>query len=146
MPHRIPTPPPADDELRYISVVNPWPRLGNFDRDQHRKECAWWISAYIGPHNLIDIYHKPTVCVFLHISQLKSKGVIQSPETVILEIRRDCADVVKLIGAHKWREMFKKLADDLSPEHESAFYWCIYGSNREVTKNGTPSPVFISQA
>lgn len=64
MPKRIPTPPPGDDEPRYLTVVHPYPPHANMELETDRKVFAFWLACCIGKDNLYAFFHKPLVSVY----------------------------------------------------------------------------------
>ena len=61
MPKREKTPPPADDEPRYLTVVHPYPVHANMELLGDQKEFAYWIASCIGKDPLLAFFHKPAV-------------------------------------------------------------------------------------
>ena len=68
MPKRVPTPPPPDNEPRYLTITYPYPIHANMELDEDRKELAFWLACCVGKDNLYAICHKPTVRQLLHSS------------------------------------------------------------------------------
>ncbi|OCH93537.1 hypothetical protein OBBRIDRAFT_790242 [Obba rivulosa] len=118
MPKRIPTPPPGDDEPKYLSVVHPYPAHANMEFDKDRKTCAFWISCCIGRENLLSLYHKPS-----------------SPNLVIIEVRREYPDFDNILGEHRWSEFLKNPSSDDKKRVSQVFY-CTLSTGRQVQKNG----------
>ncbi|TBU46648.1 hypothetical protein BD309DRAFT_953572 [Dichomitus squalens] len=120
MPKRLPTP-EIDDGAKYLTVVNPYPFRPNMYLPKPRELFAQWIAACIGPsigpRYLRAFYHKPT-----------------SPGCIIVEVDESLPSFRVLLGLHKWSEFLKN-----SKGHEetvSGVYYCTYGSDRDVQKNG----------
>ena len=63
MPKREKTPPPADDEPRYLTVVHPYPPHANMELLADRKEFAFWIASCTGKDDLLAFFYKPAVRV-----------------------------------------------------------------------------------
>ena len=63
MPKRIPTPPPADDEPRYLSVVHPYVLDGhcNMELLKDREDFARWVACCIDAKYFYAFFHKPSV-------------------------------------------------------------------------------------
>ena len=63
MPKRIPTPPPGDDEPRYLTVVHPYAISGtcNMELPKDRQDFARWVACCIDENAFFAIYHKPSV-------------------------------------------------------------------------------------
>ena len=61
MPKRIPTPPPPDDEPRYLTVVHPYPLHANLMIHADRRTLALWLACCTGKDVLLAMYYKPTV-------------------------------------------------------------------------------------
>ncbi|KAH9959054.1 hypothetical protein BC827DRAFT_1215524, partial [Russula dissimulans] len=66
MPKRPQTPPPPDDEPRYLIVVHPYPLNANLTRmllaDQ--RMLALWLACCTGKDVLLVMFHKPSVSVY----------------------------------------------------------------------------------
>jgi hypothetical protein len=61
MPKREKTPPPPDDEPRYLTVVHPYPLNANLMLHADRRKLALWLACCTGKEVLLAMYHKPTV-------------------------------------------------------------------------------------
>lgn len=63
MPKRIPTPPPGDDEPRYLTVVHPYAISGtcNMELQKDREDFARWVACCIDKDAFFAIFHKPSV-------------------------------------------------------------------------------------
>lgn len=63
MPKRIATPPPGDDEPRYLTVVYPYAISGtcNMELPKDRQDFARWVACCIDMDAFYAIYHKPSV-------------------------------------------------------------------------------------
>jgi hypothetical protein len=61
MPKRIPTPPPPDDEPRYLTVVHPYPLNANLMTHADRRTLALWLACCTGKDVLLAMYYKPAV-------------------------------------------------------------------------------------
>ena len=61
MPKRIPTPPPADDEPKYLTVCQPYPLNAHWELSKDIIEFARWIACIIGPDPFYAFFHKPRV-------------------------------------------------------------------------------------
>jgi hypothetical protein len=62
MPKRAKTPPPSEDEPRYLVVVHPYPLNPNLQL-QHadQRTLALWLACCIGKDALLAMYYKPAV-------------------------------------------------------------------------------------
>ncbi|KAI0919209.1 hypothetical protein AcW1_003353 [Taiwanofungus camphoratus] len=118
MPKRIPTPPPGDDEPRYLTVVHPYPPHANMELETDRKVFAFWLACCIGKDNLYAFFHKPL-----------------SPNMVIIEVNRNFPDFNNLLGEHRWRNFLRKPSQDEEDRVSKVFY-CTYSTGREVQKYG----------
>jgi hypothetical protein len=61
MPKREKTPPPPDDEPRYLVVVHPYPLNAHLQLHGDRRTLALWLACCIGKDVLYAMYHKPSV-------------------------------------------------------------------------------------
>ncbi len=61
MSKRIPTPPPPDDEPRYLTVVHPYPLHANLELHADRRTLALWLACCTGKDVLLAMFHKPAV-------------------------------------------------------------------------------------
>ena len=61
MPKRIPTPPPPEDEPRYLVVVHPYPLNPNLQLHADRRTLALWLACCTGKDALLAMFYKPTV-------------------------------------------------------------------------------------
>lgn len=68
MPKREKTPPPPDDEPRYLTVVHPYPLNANLMLHADRRRLALWLACCTGKDVLLAMYHKPTVSGILPMS------------------------------------------------------------------------------
>ncbi|EMD33008.1 hypothetical protein CERSUDRAFT_143168 [Gelatoporia subvermispora B] len=118
MPKRAPTPPPSDDEPKFLTVAYPYPAQVYMELDEDQKKCAYWIACCIGQENILAIHHKP-----------------RSPNMVIIEVRRDYPDFSRLLGEHRWSEFLKNPSQD-DQERVSQVFYCTLGALRLVQKNG----------
>ena len=69
MPKRVKTPPPADDEPRYLSVVHPYPKTHpNMEIEGDQIRFCYWLACAIGEnpmeygYPLRALYYRPKVC------------------------------------------------------------------------------------
>jgi hypothetical protein len=68
MPKRIPTPPPPEDEPRYLTVVHPYPLNANLMIHADRRTLALWLACCTGKDVLLAMYYKPAVSLsFLRV-------------------------------------------------------------------------------
>jgi hypothetical protein len=61
MVRRIPTPPPPEDEPKYLTVVHPYPLNANLELHADRRTLALWLACCAGKDVLFAMFHKPTV-------------------------------------------------------------------------------------
>jgi len=54
---------------------------------------------------------------------------------VIIEIARECPQLDRLLGEHRWREFLKKSTKQEQDQVTKVFY-CTYSTGRQVQKNG----------
>ncbi|KAG1788324.1 uncharacterized protein HD556DRAFT_863198 [Suillus plorans] len=120
MPKRIPTPPPGDDEPRYLTVVHPYVLDGhcNMELPKDRQDFARWVACCIDAKYFYAFFHKPS-----------------ARDMVIIEIARECPELDRLLGEHRWREFLKKSSKQEQDQVSKVFY-CTYSTGRQVQKNG----------
>ncbi|KAI9568903.1 hypothetical protein HD554DRAFT_2096586 [Boletus coccyginus] len=120
MPKRIPTPPPADDEPKYLTVVHPYAISGtcNMELRKDREDFARWVACCINKDAFFAIFHKPS-----------SRGM------VIIEITRDYPHFDRILGEHRWSEFLQKPTKEEKGRATQVFY-CTYSTGRIVQKNG----------
>lgn len=120
MPKRIPTPPPGDDEPRYLTVVHPYVLDGvcNMELPKDRQDFARWVACCIDAKYFYAFFHKPS-----------------ARDMVIIEIARECPQLDRLLGEHRWREFLKKSTKQEQDQVTKVFY-CTYSTGRQVQKNG----------
>ncbi|KAJ8586439.1 hypothetical protein M405DRAFT_843857 [Rhizopogon salebrosus TDB-379] len=119
MPKRIPTPPPADDEPRYLTVVHPYVLDGhcNMELPKDRQDFARWVACCIDAKYVYAFFHKPS-----------------ARDMVIIEVARECPQLDRLLGEHRWSEFLKKPAEQDKDQVSKVFY-CTYSTGRQVQKN-----------
>jgi hypothetical protein len=54
---------------------------------------------------------------------------------VIIEVARECPQLDRLLGEHRWSEFLKKPAEQDKGQVSEVFY-CTYSTGRQVQKNG----------
>lgn len=54
---------------------------------------------------------------------------------VIIEVDRDFGDWNKLLGEHRWSEVFKR-GDPNESDRVSQIFWCQFNTGRQVQKYG----------
>ncbi|TDL22904.1 hypothetical protein BD410DRAFT_721962 [Rickenella mellea] len=118
MPKREPTPPPADDEPKYLTVNYPYPLHANMEIPEERKTLARWIACVMDQKDFFALYHKPT-----------------APNMVIIEVARDSKNMEKLLGAHKWSEILRDPTEE-EKKFESRVFYCVFNKGRDVQKAG----------
>ncbi|KAI0090886.1 hypothetical protein BDY19DRAFT_938117 [Irpex rosettiformis] len=118
MPKRAVTPPPPEDEPRYLTVAYPYPPHGNMELVQDCAELSRWIACIVGKDALLALFHKPS-----------------SPNMVIIEVQREFGDWNSLLGEHRWSEVFKKCAP-ADKDRVSQIFWCEFNTGRRVQKYG----------
>lgn len=120
MPKRIPTPPPGDDEPRYLTVVHPYVLDGhcNMELPKDRQDFARWVACCIDAKHFYAFFHKPS-----------------ARDMVIIEIARECPQLDRLLGEHRWREFLKRSSEQEQDQVTKVFY-CTYSTGRQVQKNG----------
>jgi hypothetical protein len=119
MPKREKTPPPGDDESKYLSIYYPYPPHSTLDEEKNVKECARWLACFVGKENLYTLFHKPS-----------------SPNVIIVEINPELTNqkMRGILGLHEWSEVFLKAPDDEITS--SKIFYSTFGSRREVEKTG----------
>ncbi|KAH8984205.1 hypothetical protein EDB86DRAFT_163395 [Lactarius hatsudake] len=118
MPKRIPTPPPPEDEPRYLTVVHPYPLHANLELHADRRTLALWLACCTGKDVLLAMFHKPT-----------------SPGMVVIEVDRDFDRFDELLGLHDWSGFLLKPSEEQKDKSSKVFY-CTYNTGRLVEKSG----------
>ncbi|KAH9018393.1 hypothetical protein EDB85DRAFT_618061 [Lactarius pseudohatsudake] len=121
MPKRIPTPPPPEDEPRYLTVVHPYPLHANLDLPADRITLALWLACCTGKDVLLAMFHKPT-----------------SPGMVVIEVDREFDKFDELLGLHAWSgpSGFLLKPSEEQMDKSSKVFYCTYNAGRLVEKNG----------
>ncbi|KAH9018392.1 hypothetical protein EDB85DRAFT_617998 [Lactarius pseudohatsudake] len=118
MPKRIPTPPPPEDEPRYLTVVHPYPLHANLELHADRRTLALWLACCTGKDVLLAMFHKPA-----------------SPGMVVIEVDREFDRFDDLLGSHAWSGFLLKPSEEQKDKSSKVFY-CTYNTGRLVEKNG----------
>ncbi|KAF5354356.1 hypothetical protein D9758_010758 [Tetrapyrgos nigripes] len=118
MPKRIPTPPPPDDEPKYLAVWYPYPLNANMEVKEDYIATARWIAQCIGPNPLYALLYKPS-----------ARGMI------LLEISRAFTDWGNILGEHRWKEVLRRPTHEEHPR-VSRIYDSRYKSGRAAQKEG----------
>ncbi|KAH9058215.1 hypothetical protein EDB87DRAFT_1578207 [Lactarius vividus] len=118
MPKRIPTPPPPEDEPRYLTVVHPYPLHANLELHADRRTLALWLACCTGKDVLLAMFHKPA-----------------SPGMVVIEVDREFDRFDELLGLHAWSGFLLKPSEEQKDKSSKVFY-CTYNTGRLVEKNG----------
>ncbi|TFY66097.1 hypothetical protein EVG20_g4993 [Dentipellis fragilis] len=118
MPKRPKTPPPADDEPQYLTVVHPYPLRATMELIKDKKDFSLWLACCTGKSALWSFFYKPS-----------------APDMVIIEVDRDFDNFKGLLGAHRWSEFLKNPSDEEKNQVTKIFY-CKYKSGRDVQKHG----------
>ncbi|KAI0311922.1 hypothetical protein OF83DRAFT_1026208, partial [Amylostereum chailletii] len=61
MPKRAATPPPSEDEPKYLAIVHPYPAHANMALRGDQLEFVFWLAACAGQDPLHALFHKPSV-------------------------------------------------------------------------------------
>ncbi|KAI9445620.1 hypothetical protein BJY52DRAFT_1315936 [Lactarius psammicola] len=118
MPKRIPTPPPPEDEPRYLTVVHPYPLHANLELPADRRALALWLACCASKDVLLAMFHKPA-----------------SPGMVVIEVDRYFDRFDDLLGLHTWSEFLLQPKKEQKDKSSKVFY-CHYNTGRLVEKNG----------
>ncbi|KAJ1306234.1 hypothetical protein OPQ81_010940 [Rhizoctonia solani] len=120
MPKREKTPPPGEDEPKFLSIFYPWPPYVTLENEEESKKCARWIACFVGKDNLYAMFHKPS-----------------SPNTIIIEINHELTNekMRRILGEHDWKTAFPKYDPDEGITHSQVFY-STFQTRREVEKTG----------
>ncbi|KAF9237864.1 hypothetical protein BU15DRAFT_48261 [Melanogaster broomeanus] len=120
MGKRIATPPPGDDEPRYLTVVYPYAISGNSNMElpKDRQDFALWVASCIDKDAFFAIFHKPS-----------------ARNMVIIEINRDFPHFDRILGEHRWSEFLQKPTQE-EKERVTRVFYCTYSTGRIVQKNG----------
>ncbi|KDQ12016.1 hypothetical protein BOTBODRAFT_34873 [Botryobasidium botryosum FD-172 SS1] len=120
MPKRVATPPPPEDEPRYLAVNNPYPPQANLALKSDIEDLVRWLASCMGKRHLYALFYKKV-----------------TPNTIIIEVGRDFTGWRALLGAHAWSEVFHPTA--IAPEDRnrvSRIFYSTYPSGRQVEKAG----------
>ncbi|KAI0278027.1 hypothetical protein BGY98DRAFT_570382 [Russula aff. rugulosa BPL654] len=118
MPKRDKTPPPAEDEPRFLVIVHPYPLNVDLRLHADRRTLALWLACCMGKDDLYAMYYKPA-----------------SPGMVIIEVNRFFERFDSLLGMHLWSSFLKRPTEEDKGKSSNVF-WCHYNSGRLVQKNG----------
>ncbi|TFY82930.1 hypothetical protein EWM64_g1083 [Hericium alpestre] len=118
MVKRASTPPPAEDEPKYLTVVHPYPLCATMELFQDQKDFVRWLACCTGKDVLYAFFHKPS-----------------AHDMVILEVDRYFDGYDRLLGAHKWSEFLQSPSDEEKDQVTKIFY-CTHDTGRKVQKNG----------
>ena len=143
MPKRDKTPPPAEDEPRFLVIVHPYPLNVDLRLHADRRTLALWLACCMGKDDLYAMYYKPAVSP--HTSLLRQlwrdvalgadTTIRQSPGMVIIEVNRFFERFDSLLGMHLWSSFLKRPTEEDKGKSSNVF-WCHYNSGRLVQKNG----------
>ncbi|KAI0264236.1 hypothetical protein BC834DRAFT_826790 [Gloeopeniophorella convolvens] len=61
MPQRAVTPPPPEDEPKYLTVVHPYPLNANMELSDDRRNFALWLACCTGKDPIYAFFHQPAV-------------------------------------------------------------------------------------
>jgi hypothetical protein len=140
MPKRVKTPPPPEDEPRYLVVVHPYPLNANLLLHADRRKLALWVACCTGKDALYAMYYKPTVGPYTSLPPLGADTTrCQSPGMVIIEVDRFFDRFDSLLGMHVWTSFLKNPTEE-DKDKASKVFWCHYNSGRLVQKNGELFP------
>ncbi len=142
MPKRIPTPPPPEDEPRYLTVVHPYPLHANLELHADRRTLALWLACCTGKDVLLAMFHKPAVspskALFFkkeHPIDTQPTHTTKSPGMVVIEVDRYFDRFDDLLGFHAWSEFLSQPTKEQMDKSSKVFY-CTYNTGRLVEKNG----------
>ncbi|KAH9018782.1 hypothetical protein EDB83DRAFT_2232000 [Lactarius deliciosus] len=124
MPKRIPTPPPPEDEPRYLTVVHPYPLHANLELHADRRTLALWLACCTGKDVLLAMFHQPA-----------------SPGMVVIEVDREFDRFDDLLGLHDWSEFLLEPSEEQKDKFSKVFY-CTYNTGRLVERNGLSASRF----
>lgn len=137
MPKRAVTPPPADDEPRYLTVVHPYPLHAHMELPKDREDFGRWLACCIGSDPFYAFFHKPSASLWScgFVIFILTFSLRQALDMVIIEVKRDYDGFDHLIGEHRWNEFLRNPSDE-EKEKVTRVYHCVYNSGRQVQKNG----------
>ncbi|KZP28423.1 hypothetical protein FIBSPDRAFT_258477 [Athelia psychrophila] len=119
MVKRTATPPPGDDEPKYLTVVHPYPLHAHMELPKDREDFGRWVACAMGdPDPFYAFFHKPS-----------------APSMVIIEVKRDWDGFDHLLGEHKWSEVLRNPSHEEEAKVTQVFY-CRYNTGRNVQKHG----------
>ncbi|KAJ8517637.1 hypothetical protein ONZ45_g5213 [Pleurotus djamor] len=121
MPKKPRTPPPGDDEPKYLAIYKSYPLNTHWELPSDCRTFARWFACCVGKDDLLKFlafFHKP-----------RARGI------VIVEMDRSYQHFDRLLGEHAWGKFLK------NPSHEekdgvSQVFYSTYSSGREAQKDG----------
>ncbi|KAF8515340.1 hypothetical protein BU17DRAFT_67931 [Hysterangium stoloniferum] len=118
MPKRPPTPPPGDDEPKYLTVCYPYPPQLNMEMPGEVIALVRWLACCMGrSQDLYAVFHKPS-----------------TSSVVLIEVNRHYPDFRKLLGAHKWSDFV--LNPGVHHDKVTRIYFSTLANVRAVEKAG----------
>jgi len=118
MPKRPSTPPPGDDEPKYLTVLYPYPPEVNMEIRGEVIALARWLACCMGRYqDLYAVFHKPS-----------------TSNMVLIEVNRHYTDFRKLLGAHKWSDFVLK--PGAHRDKVTRIYFSTLANVRAVEKAG----------
>jgi hypothetical protein len=135
MPQRDMSPPPPDNEPKYLVVVHPYPLNANLDIPADRRALALWLACCTGKRYLLAMFHKPSVSPPYNrvTPRFDHNLVFQSPGMVIIEVDCEFKRFDDLLGKHTWSKMLVNPDSDEEDKSSEVFY-CNLETGRDVEK------------
>ncbi|KAL4260373.1 hypothetical protein AB1N83_009377 [Pleurotus pulmonarius] len=121
MPKKIKTPPPGDDEPKYLAVYQPYPLNAHFELPADCRQFASWFACCVGAEDLLKFlafFYKP-----------KARGII------LVEMDRSYKHFERLLGEHMWAKFLKNPTSEEKPRMTRVYY-STYPSGRDAQKDG----------
>ena len=122
MPRRTPTPPPSQDEPRYLVVVHPYPPNANMLVHADRRGLALWLACCTGKDALLAMYYKPSVSrIFISflsapplcVGTRRRPGIFPCGGYFLFERKNDCVVLIwRYVSRQGWSS--SKWTDTLS--------------------------------
>lgn len=146
MPKKIKTPPPGDDEPKYLAVYQPYPLNAHFDLPADCHQFASWFACCVGEDDLpkfLAFFYKPKVRARdrLLLSLIRRHG--QAKGIILVEMDRSYKHFERLLGEHTWAKFLKNPTSEEKPRMTRVYY-STYASGREAQKDGEWRPKISS--
>lgn len=119
-------------------LSSPYPPHANLEHKHERADFLSWIVGCLGSDAYLHaIAWKPKV---RHTSSLVyircSSHLLQTPTTVLIEVSRDFESWERLLGEHKWSEVFRTGFSSKDADNTSMIFFSTFHDHRAAEKAG----------